>query len=151
MMLTQENLTRHSKLTAELTSRELLAIMKERVRVFVVEQECAYQEVDDLDEMARHVWFSDGDKLVAYARIIQDGDQVKFGRVLVAHEYRGHHLAQKLVDEVLAEIAEQFPNESVFIQAQSYLEKFYASFGFETISDEYLEDNIPHKDMLLTK
>lgn len=145
------NLTKKIKQTQELTPIELLNLFKERVRVFVVEQECAYQEVDEQDVDAIHVWFEHDGQLVAYARIIEREQDVTFGRVLVHSEYRGHKLGQKLVAEVLNTIDTKYPGYPVQIQAQSYLENFYESFGFKTISEEYLEDNIPHKDMLLEK
>lgn len=152
-MMMSENLvwTKVVKETNELTTSELLAILKERVRVFVVEQDCAYQEVDDADDQAIHVILKNSDDIVAYARILKDNDQIKFGRVLVTKQYRGQHVGRKLIEAVLSEIERYFPAENIYIQAQSYLENFYASFGFETTSAEYLEDNIPHKDMVLKK
>jgi len=143
------------KETKDLTAQELLAILKERVRVFVVEQSCAYQEVDDADDQAIHVIFKNKNKnkneIVAYARIVQDNNQMRFGRVLVTQQYRGQNIGRRLIEAVLAEIERYFPTENIHIQAQSYLERFYASFGFETVSAEYLEDNIPHKDMVLKR
>lgn len=137
------------KETAALTPDELLTILAARIRVFVVEQACAYQEVDDQDFEARHIMFYRESKLVAYARIIPhaDGQHISFGRVLVVKEYRGQQLGQQLIDTVLAEIARLFPDQAIKIQAQNYLRDFYGRFGFVAVSDVYLEDEIPHVDM----
>lgn len=141
------------KETNELSPKELVNIMQERVKVFVVEQNCPYQEVDKMDETATHVLLQEQGKLVAYARIIPHVDQVhiSFGRVLVVKEYRKHKLGRKIVQAALDQIQKQFPNKEVKIQAQSYLQNFYSSFGFKAVSDVYLEDNIPHLDMVLEK
>lgn len=139
------------KTLEELTSLELLKIMQERVTVFVVEQNCPYQEVDELDERARHLWLSDGDNLVAYTRIIPYEHHTSFGRVLVTEDYRGNGYAQKIVATAIAYIREHDFASRIEISAQAYLEKFYQNFGFVSISDVYLEDEIPHVVMELPK
>ncbi|MGM0213796.1 GNAT family N-acetyltransferase [Enterococcus sp. AZ109] len=138
------------KETKDLTAEELLAILIERVAVFVVEQECPYQEADEEDKTALHVCLSDETGLKAYARIINRGDCVTFGRVLVVQSARKQKLGQQLVQRVLEEIQQRFPEKPITISAQAYLRKFYESFGFKVVSDIYLEDNIPHIDMSLT-
>ncbi|MEJ6348866.1 GNAT family N-acetyltransferase [Holzapfeliella sp. He02] len=138
------------KETAELTPAELLTILKERTKVFVVEQKSPYQEVDDWDNQAIHVMFwTDNHELAAYARILNKGDFISFGRVLVTRTFRKQKLGKKLVQTVLDEINQRFPNQLIQIAAQSYLQKFYGSFGFQVSSPEYLEDNIPHINMIL--
>lgn len=139
--------------TADLTPAQLLEIMAARVRVFVVEQNCPYQEVDAADKNALHVTLRQGKELVAYARIIPhaDGVHMSFGRVLVAADHRGQGLAKQLVATTLATIRDRFPDSPVKIQAQDYLRQFYGSFGFTPVSDTYLEDGIPHVDMVLEK
>lgn len=139
------------KETNELTPLELLTIMAARVAVFVVEQDCPYQEVDAKDQTARHVMLLQDGELVAYARIIRhdDGVHISFGRVLVVAKARRQHLGRQLVQATLAEIHRLYPNQGVLIQAQAYLQNFYASFGFKPVSATYLEDGIPHLDMLL--
>ncbi|PWG00434.1 GNAT family N-acetyltransferase [Levilactobacillus bambusae] len=139
--------------TDELTSQELIKIMAERVKVFVVEQECAYQEVDQLDFKAQHVLITRGAQLVAYARIVpnEDPDYISFGRVLVVQQFRGQHLASQLVQATLDEIAREYGPQPVKIAAQSYLQRFYGSFGFRPVSNVYLEDGIPHVDMVLER
>lgn len=139
--------------TSDLSSQQLLEILAARTRVFVVEQHCPYQEVDDADKTALHVTLRQTGKLVAYARILPapNCQPVRFGRVLVAKEMRGMGLAKQLVATTLATIASRFPSQPVQIQAQAYLRQFYGSFGFVPVSDIYLEDGIPHIDMVLQK
>jgi len=139
------------KKTSELSSKELLNIMQERVKVFVVEQNCPYQEIDTEDENAIHVELKKAGKLVAYTRIIPHEDQkhISFGRVLVVKPYRKLKLGRKIVKATLDQIKKQYPTKDIKIQAQSYLQEFYSSFGFKAVSGVYLEDNIPHLDMVL--
>ncbi|MGX7417701.1 GNAT family N-acetyltransferase [Carnobacterium gallinarum] len=136
----------------ELTTKELFIIYKERVKIFIVEQDCPYQDIDELDLTSLHVFKTDEDGvLLAYGRIISQDSRIHFGRIIVAKEQRGTGLGKELLTIILDHIAKQFPTREVEIQAQAYLEKFYGSFGFVPISEEYLEDNIPHIDMLLQK
>lgn len=138
------------KETAELTTAELLTILKERTKVFVVEQKSPYQEVDDWDNQAIHVMFwTDSHELAAYARILNKDDYISFGRVLVTQAFRKQKMGKKLVQTVLDEINQRYPQQIIRIAAQSYLQKFYGAFGFQVSSSEYLEDNIPHIDMIL--
>ncbi|KRN31674.1 GNAT family N-acetyltransferase [Weissella halotolerans] len=145
-----ENYQVSVKKTDALSPTELLTIMQERVRVFVVEQACPYQEIDGQDEMALHVCFWQGSELVAYARVIPhlDGRHISFGRVLVKAPYRGQELGKALIRRTLAEIKNRFPQQEVQIAAQAYLTSFYATFGFTAISSPYLEDGILHIDMV---
>lgn len=137
--------------TDQLTKQELLTLMQERIRVFVVEQNCPYQEIDEKDNTARHVMLWNGDQLVAYTRIVEHDDQthISFGRVLVVKQFRGHQFGQKIVATTIEEIKRLYPNRSIKIAGQSYLRQFYESFGFRAVSDIYLEDNIPHLDLVL--
>ncbi|MFD1432794.1 GNAT family N-acetyltransferase [Lacticaseibacillus yichunensis] len=141
------------KETAVLTPAELLTIMAARVRVFVVEQNCPYQEVDDKDYRAVHVMLRENGALVAYGRIVphDDAEAISFGRVLVVRSARGRGLGRLLVGTLLSELATRYPARPVKIQAQAYLQAFYGSFGFRAVSDVYLEDGIPHVDMVLDK
>ncbi len=132
-----------------LTTQELFKIYKARVDVFVVEQNCPYPEVDDADLLALHLFNEENGIIKAYCRIIPEDKYVKIGRVLVNKESRKEGLGKQLITKALGICNEQFPNQSVFAQAQAYLKPFYAFFGFKAISNEYLEDNIPHIDMLL--
>lgn len=137
------------KTADELTSAELIEIFQERVAVFVVEQECPYQEVDEYDAIAWHVLLKDEGKLKAYARIIEKEDHVTFGRVLVLKDYRGEQWGKKLLTAVIEETKQRFPGRKIQISGQAYLKKFYQSFGFEIASDIYLEDGIPHLELIL--
>ncbi|MDU5336036.1 GNAT family N-acetyltransferase [Enterococcus sp.] len=137
------------KSTDELTPQELVTILQARTAVFVVEQKCPYQEVDEADRQAVHVCIAENGTLQAYARILDEEDGVHFGRVLVVKEYRGQQLGREIVRKTLGEIEVRYPNRPVIISAQAHLADFYGSFGFEKTSDVYLEDEIPHIDMLL--
>ncbi|MFR0628059.1 GNAT family N-acetyltransferase [Limosilactobacillus mucosae] len=137
--------------TNELTPRELVTIFKERTSVFVVEQTCYYQEVDDEDYQCFHVRILDDrtNELMAYARIMPKKDYVTFGRVLVVEKFRRQGLGSQLLKAVLDYISTHFPGLDVEIEAQAYLTKFYGSFGFKQTSEIYLLDNIPHCQMKL--
>ncbi|MGO1581257.1 MAG: GNAT family N-acetyltransferase [Peptoniphilaceae bacterium] len=135
----------------ELTNLELQKIYKERVKVFVVEQHCFYQEVDDNDLIALHLFSTEKDDIVAYARIIP-GDIVSIGRILVNNKYRKKKLGKVLVEKALEVSKEHFPNKEIHISAQAYLKDFYSSIGFEKLEkDYYLEDGIPHYNMIYKK
>lgn len=141
----------HLKPFTELTTDELFAIYKARVEVFVVEQRCAYAEIDDLDKLALHLFQRDQQgQLKAYCRLIPDKKCVKLGRVLVTPPFRHQHLGYDLVKTAITYSKDNFPNQDIFAQAQTYLTAFYQGFGFECCSDSYLEDDIPHTDMILT-
>lgn len=137
--------------TNELTPRELVTIFKERTSVFVVEQTCYYQEVDDEDYQCFHVRILDDrtNDLMAYARIMPKKGSVTFGRVLVVEKFRRQGLGSQLLKAVLDYISTHFPGLDVEIEAQAYLTKFYGSFGFKQTSEIYLLDNIPHCQMKL--
>lgn len=134
----------------ELSLYELYAILQQRVNVFVVEQQCPYPEIDGADHQAIHLWATQGLELVAYARIFLGTSTSGFsriGRVLSAHSARGTGLGRELMQRAIALCQTHSPNAPIRISAQVYLHDFYASFGFTDISDEYLEDGIPHIDM----
>lgn len=137
--------------TDELKPSELIEILAARTKVFVVEQNCPYQEVDAKDFAAWHVQLRQAGELVAYSRIIphDDGQSISFGRVLVVESHRREQLGQQLVTETLAAVRRLYPNQPIKIQAQNYLRDFYGSFGFKSVSDVYLEDGIPHVDMVM--
>ena len=145
----------HLKRFAELTTIELYQLIKLRIDVFVVEQQCLYAELDnkDIAEETRHLWCTNADGIiVAYLRILPMGlsyTQVSFGRVAVINEARGQTLGKQLVFKAIEHCHFIWPKQSICIGAQKYLLLFYQDFGFKVISDTYLEDNIPHMDMLL--
>ena len=137
------------KHTKELTQVELVKILKQRVAVFVVEQKCPYQEVDDDDLDDLHIYLEENNEIQAYIRLMDRGDFVNFGRVLVVKKFRGKGLGRQIVQDTLDIIAKKYPHKPIKIQAQHYLEDFYKSFGFKPKSKVYLEDGIPHLDMEL--
>lgn len=136
----------------QLTPRQLQAIYKLRVQIFVVEQNCAYQDVDDTDLTASHLMGTAANgQLVAYARLMKEpDDQARFGRIVVSAAARGNGNGQALIRASIAEIQQLWPaTTQINIQAQHYLDRFYRSFGFKPVSAVYLEDGIPHQDMIL--
>ncbi|MDG5786068.1 GNAT family N-acetyltransferase [Evansella sp. AB-P1] len=138
----------------ELSKRELYTIMKERVNVFIVEQDCPYPELDNKDEFAFHLFHERDGEIIAYSRIFKGGDyyeEASFGRVIVKMEYRKEGLGRDLLERAIAFIHDELKERSIKIQAQDYLRNFYGSFGFKPITDVYLEDGIPHLDMLYIK
>lgn len=133
---------------------ELYDLLKLRVDVFVVEQNCPYAEVDEKDRHADTLHLTgrnrkDG-KLAAYLRILPPGlnsQQVSMGRVVVEKNYRGRGVCDAMIKKALDQIKSIWPDADILVSAQSYLKNFYKSHGFETISQSYLEDGIPHIDM----
>jgi ElaA protein len=137
----------HDCAFAELSAAQLYAIVSLRERVFVVEQNCVYLDADGLDPAARHIWCEAGGAIAGYLRIIPAGvkyDEIAIGRVVTAPEARGTGLGRELVRRGLAAVGQA----SVRIGAQAHLEKFYGEFGFRCASDVYLEDGIPHIEMV---
>jgi len=135
-----------------LTKDELYQIMKLRNEVFVVEQTCVYQDIDGKDLDAYHLCCYDNDELVGYLRILNPGqsyNEMSIGRVLVRESHRDKKVGKLIMVESIDYIKEVLNETVVRISAQSYLQKFYSSLGFETVSKEYLEDDIPHIEMLL--
>lgn len=135
---------------SELTTRELFEIYKVRVAVFVVEQKCAYQEVDDMDREAYHLWFEDDDGIKAYLRLMPAGvarAEVSLGRVIAVKRRCG--LGTKIVAEGIRFAKEKLGASEIVIEAQTYVKKMYESLGFRAESEEFLEDGIPHIRMRL--
>ncbi|MFB9325585.1 GNAT family N-acetyltransferase [Paenibacillus aurantiacus] len=137
----------------QLSTLELYRILQERTQVFVVEQQCPYPEVDGKDLQSMHLYrLDDEGNVIAYLRILPAGlayPEASIGRVLVNQAYRGQGVAAELVRRGLDYIRDEWRETEVKIQAQSYLENFYHSFGFVNVSEIYLEDDIPHIDMKL--
>lgn len=135
---------------SELTARELHSIYKLRVAVFVVEQNCPYQDVDDLDLDAMHVMLWNDDELVGYVRVLAPGtmfrDSAAIGRVIAAKRRMG--IGSKVMREGIAAVQRLYGRMPIKIEAQCYAVPFYESLGFKVISDVFLEDGIPHVIML---
>lgn len=133
----------------ELSVLELQRIYKERVAVFVVEQNCPYPEVDDADLISVHIFKEENNELCAYMRVYLEGENIHIGRVLVTQNYRKSGMGRELVARGLEYIETIYPGMPIYAQAQAHLKNFYGSFGFETVSEVYLVDNIPHIDMVI--
>lgn len=138
------------KLFSKLSTIELYNLLQLRAEVFVVEQNCVYQDIDGKDEKAIHVLgYSNGD-LVAYSRLFNKGyyfDEASIGRVVVRPKYRDKKFGHDLMRISIEAIKENFNETAITISAQEYLKKFYESHGFIQTSEMYLEDNIPHIQM----
>lgn len=137
----------------QLTIEELYDLLQLRSEVFVVEQNCVYQDIDDKDRHGFHLLGFIENQLVACARIlpkgISDKDYSSIGRVCTKLSHRQLGLGKKLMQQAILHSHERYPNTKIKISAQSYLLKFYSELGFEAIGEEYLEDGIPHRSMTL--
>jgi ElaA protein len=137
----------------ELTTDELYRLLVLRQRVFVVEQTCPYLDADGWDARAHHLWTDDaaGAEARACLRVFAPGvkyAEASLGRIATAPEARGTGLGRALVAEGLARIEAAHGPVAVRIGAQKYLERFYGEVGFATVSEAYLEDGIPHVEMV---
>ena len=138
----------------ELTTSELYAILQLRSEVFVVEQNCVYQDIDGKDKKSFHLMALDGFELVAYTRLVAPEvsfTEASIGRVITSPRYRGLGIGIALVEKSITHILETYSTNTIRIGAQLYLKKFYTSFGFVAQGDEFLEDGIPHVEMILEK
>ena len=138
------------KTFSELTTVELYEIIKARVNVFVVEQDCPYPDLDDYDQKAIHLWAEKEGEVLAYCRIFDKGikyPETSIGRVVTTENGRGTGLGKQLIKYALEIIENRLGTSEVRISAQDYLLKFYSDFGFQATGKKYLEDNIPHTEM----
>jgi ElaA protein len=146
----ENNITWKIKPFADLSLSELYSILELRSLVFVVEQNCVYQDIDNKDQKALHLMGEIDGKLVAYARLFDAGiyfENTSIGRVIVHPEARAQKLGHQLIQKAIEQIKRLFDKEQITISAQLYLQKFYESHGFIQTSDVYLEDDIPHIEM----
>lgn len=140
-----------------LSVRQLYEILRLREDIFVVEQNCPYHDIDGIDYNSVHVMciVKDGDKdsLAAYARIYYDEEvkQVKIGRVITARQYRRFGLASKVMKTAIGIACNQFNADEIWLHAQTYAIPFYEGVGFKVASGQFLEDGIPHKQMVWIK
>jgi ElaA protein len=137
----------------ELEAKEIYEILKIRNEVFIVEQQCAYLDCDGKDKYSFHLYLEHNGEIIAYLRILEKGisyDEVSIGRVLVSKNYRGKGISRNMILKAINFIEQDMMEIKIKISAQAYLINFYGSLGFKEISSEYLEDNIPHIDMLYT-
>lgn len=149
------SVTWHCKPHSDLSKHELYAALALRTQVFVVEQNCPYLEVDgrDLEGDTCHLLGWQGDELVAYLRLLDpalnEGDVV-IGRVVTAASARGTGLGHGMMEQALQACAQRWPDVPVYLSAQAHLQGYYGRYGFAAVTDEYLEDDIPHIGMRRT-
>lgn len=135
----------------QLTVKQLYAVLAARQAVFVVEQTCAYQDLDGLDADALHLVAWSGEEVAGYLRLLAPGTRFgepSLGRILTTRLARGTGLGRDLVAQGIERAGEIYPAQPIRISAQAHLAKFYGSFGFVVASEQYLEDDIPHVEML---
>ncbi len=145
------DITWYCKAFHDLTVQELYAILQQRSEVFVVEQNCVYQDADNKDAVSFHLTGWQNDKLVACCRLIPPGiafTEASIGRVLTATSARKNGTGRALMQRAITETLHLFNVDQIMIGAQLYLKEFYNSLGFVQKSGTYLEDNIPHIHML---
>ena len=135
----------------DLSKDQFFDILKLRIEIFVVEQCCYYQELDNEDKEAFHVSIYNDGIIVAVGRIIPNlhNKEVKIGRIAVKMEHRKKGLAYKMMKDIMNFISKKYKNFNVLLSAQTYLIEFYQSFGFKEIGNTYLEDGIEHINMVL--
>jgi ElaA protein len=140
----------YSKEFKNLTPHELYAILQLRTEVFVVEQNCVFQDMDGKDEYCHHIMGWNGDKLIATSRIVPPGIAYEFpsiGRIVTSPAARGRSAGKELVNKSISALNKLYGDSTIRIGAQLYLKKFYESFGFEQSGDVYDEDGIDHIQM----
>jgi ElaA protein len=134
-----------------LSVHELYDLLKLRSEIFVVEQNCVYLDLDGKDKYALHLFGTFDGNIVAYARLFKPGisfENASIGRVVVSAAHRDKKWGHELMREAIAAIAKHYKEDKITIGAQLYLKKFYESHGFMQTSDMYLEDDIPHIEMI---
>ena len=138
---------------SQLTTTELYRIIQARIAIFVIEQTCPYQELDNKDLDAWHIWYEDDDGIAAYCRVLDKGvsyeNEGSIGRVITVKRSCG--LGYKVMMEAIRVAEEKYSQTSLRISAQQYAQGFYEKCGFVRVSEPYLEDDIPHIQMLRTE
>ena len=136
----------------QLSKEKLYQIIRLRLEVFVLEQNCIYQDLDNKDQKAIHLVGEEDGKVIAYTRLFKKGDyfeNASVGRVIVKKESRKKDYGKIIMQKSIEELKNEHNEENIEISAQKYLIKFYDDLGFKKIGEEYLEDNIPHIKMVL--
>ena len=135
----------------ELSLEEFHDIIALRIQIFIIEQNCPYQEVDGKDKLAHHLFFkNEMDEIIAVTRILPHGisyEEVAIGRVVVHEEYRGTGLGNQLMADSMNFVKDKYGEVPVRLSAQKHLENYYGNHGFKSTGKEYLEDGIPHVEM----
>ena len=136
----------------ELSLEEFHDIVALRIQIFIIEQNCPYQEVDGKDKLAHHLFFkNEMDEIIAVTRILPQGisyEEVAIGRVVVHEDYRGTGLGNQLMADSMNFVRDKYGEVPVRLSAQKHLENYYGNHGFKSTGKEYLEDGIPHVEML---
>ncbi|MEJ6791757.1 MAG: GNAT family N-acetyltransferase [Lacinutrix sp.] len=140
-----------TKTFQELTTTELYNLLQLRSEVFVVEQDCVYQDIDGKDQKALHVIGYKNNNIVAYTRIFKPGDYFKessIGRVVVAENEREYKYGYNIMEASIEAVKNHYNVSEIKISAQCYLKRFYNKLKFTEVGEEYLEDGIPHIGMI---
>ena len=137
----------------ELNKTELYDLLKLRSEVFIVEQNCVYQDIDDKDIKGTHFFTHDGSGLIAYLRVMELGvfypNHISIGRVVVKQTHRNKKFGNEILVKAIDFCRKKFPKTPIKISAQTHLKAFYNQFGFEFKGEAYLEDGVPHCAMYL--
>ncbi len=137
----------------ELSSSEIEAVFNLRQRVFIIEQQCFYEDIDGSDSSADHLLLFKKDKLAAYLRLFKPGvkfdDASSLGRIVVDIPFRGSEVGRELIKMGVQKAFELYPSSIIKIEAQADLTSYYKQFGFEPIGEVYIVDDIPHQLMVL--
>ena len=136
---------------SELSTEEIYNILKLRSEVFVVEQNCVYQDIDEKDKKATHLFIEKNNEIIAYTRIFKKGDYYEenpsIGRVVVSKKERGKNLGKEIMLNSIEFIKKEMEGRKIELSAQKYLDKFYKDLDFYSEGEDYLEDGIPHQRM----
>ena len=136
---------------SELSTEEIYDILKLRSEVFVVEQNCVYQDIDEKDKKATHLFIEKNNEIIAYTRIFKKGDYYEenpsIGRVVVSKKERGKNFGKEIMLNSIKFIKKELEGRKIELSAQKYLDKFYKDLDFYSEGEDYLEDGIPHQRM----
>ncbi len=136
---------------SKLSTEEIYNILKLRSEVFVVEQNCVYQDIDEKDQKATHLFIEKNNEIIAYTRIFKKGDYYEenpsIGRVVVSKKERGKNLGKEIMLNSIEFIKKEMEGRKIELSAQKYLDKFYKDLDFYSEGEDYLEDGIPHQRM----
>ncbi len=138
----------------DLTINELYEILQLRIEIFVVEQDCPYQDLDDKDKDSWHLFLENNDEIIATLRIIPENisyKEMSIGRVVVKKKYRGQGLSKEMMKKAIDFIIDDLNKNKIRLSGQAYLTEFYTSLGFNKVSECYLEDGIEHFEFLYEK
>ena len=136
---------------SKLSTEEIYNILKLRSEVFVVEQNCVYQDIDEKDQKATHLFIEKNNEIIAYTRIFKKGDYYEenpsIGRVVVSKKERGKNLGKEIMLNSIEFVKKELEGRKIELSAQKYLDKFYKDLDFYSEGEDYLEDGIPHQRM----